>query len=444
MRRIAAVTLVLAVSATALAGRRDVNRDGRVDMEDVRALARMVAGLDPADPDCDQDGDGLLTMADVNALLAALDRAPARATPTPRPAAAAPSRPGAQFLVVEQAADGRVVVVVGAAGVRPGDRILGTYGSLAEAEAARRAVAGGGQPPAVASAAPPTPRPAVRATPTPAVPPAPAVPELAGAATAVPLVPGKALVIAPGWREGWLLQVIGDGTRANLRRQDLGHLARWYGRCAAPAAVFHAPRRCEAILVFVPELGEGRLFRGLWRRSLTESRVAFARTITGRSRSVLVLPRQGNDGRTAGLYLYHWPTGTALYSPGVTSGSRRAAAREVPGFPPAGHEPLVVPVEASNGATRSFALLDPAAGTVWLVLDVRPHPFEPRLAPTAVQLGSLGAPDTPLALTAAALREPDGSARAVLVVANIVIFMTILKQLTCYKISNHFLFIFWK
>ncbi len=392
MRRTLTCLLVLAVCGTAAAAaRRDVNRDGRVDMKDVRALARMAAGLDPADLDCDQNGDGVLTIEDVNILLALVrGQASGPATPTPAPAApagtaASGTAGGRQFLVVEQAADGKIVVAVGAAGIKPGDRVLGVYTTFAAAEAERLRLAGGAAP--APPQPPPTPTPVPTPTPIP-TPPAPATPELAGVVAAVPVGAGRTLLVAPGWRAGWLLSPIGDGSRANLVRQNLGPLARWQGRFATACALYSVPRRAEELFVFLPELAQGRVFRGLWRPTLTEVVVSFSTAIRGRARSVLPLARHGNDGRTAGVYLYHWPTGTALYAPRPGMGSRLVPSRHVNGFPLEAHEPVVLPVESREGATRSFVVIEPVTGAVWLVLDVRPHRYKPRGVRAGIDLAT--------------------------------------------------------
>ena len=65
-------------TVTLLGARMDVHRDGVLNDEDVRILGRMVAGLDPIDLDCDQNGDHVITLADVNLLLMRWPPQPAR------------------------------------------------------------------------------------------------------------------------------------------------------------------------------------------------------------------------------------------------------------------------------------------------------------------------------------------------------------------------------
>jgi len=449
-RLAAAAVLLVAFPALAASGRHDVNRDGRFDQDDVQALARMVAGLEPADLECDQNGDGLLTVADVESLQAALEAgetgpasqpgAQGTATDTAGAAAVgaadhtAPS--GVPFLVVREAKSGNVVVAVGGEGVKVGDRILGVFHTLDEAEAARQAFLAGGSPPAPAGTGHSTsPPPPVQASGS-AIPPdsaeaAPSVAELRGAVAAVPLGSGRALFVAPDWREGWLLNPIGDGSRANLVHQDLGAMSRWQGQFGRAAAVYHAPRRADSLLIYLPRRGDGRIFRGLWRRKLSEGRIAFSRALQGRigPRSVLPLLRQANNGKSTGLYLYHWPSGTALYSPTLSSNLHDIEPRAVSGFPAMAHEPLALPVESREGATRSFVLIEPQLGNVWLVLDVRPHPFHPQPVAAGVDLGTLRQPGSSgLSLAAAPLYGADGASRAALVADSVSGRMAVLED----------------
>ncbi len=424
MRRLSfLVFLLIAAPLAGADGRHDVNHDGRFDRKDVQALARMVAGLDPGDLQCDQNGDGLLTMADVESLSAALqagETAFSRPDTVPAGTGRQTANADVPFLVVREATDGNIVVVVGGAGVRVGDRILGVYHTLTEAEAARQAFLAGDSPPPAAPVNAPSaaraPRNAVAAVSGEAVP---VVPELRGTVAAIPLGSGRVLFVTSGWREGWLLNPIGDGSRANLLRQDLTPMSRWQGRFGTAAAVYHAPRRADSLFVYLPGSREGRIFRGLWRHRLTGGRIAFRRTFQGKigARSVLPLLRQANNGRTTGLYLYHWPSGTALYSSSLSSSLHDIEPRAVSGFPSLSHEPVVIPVESEEGATRSFVLIEPRTGELWLVLDVRPRPFHPQPVAAGVDLGTLRRAGSPgLSLAAASLYSPDGSSKAALIV----------------------------
>ncbi len=421
MKRTLACLLVLTMCGlAAAAGRRDVNRDGRVDMNDVRALARMAAGLDQADLEYDQNGDGVLTIADVTALQAFVQAQEHAATPAPHRRASSQSPSGRQFLLIEQAADGRVVVAVGTAGIRPGDRILGVYSTLAAAEAERVRLTGGSMPQAPPPVPTPTPSPVPTPTPipTPAVPP---TPELAGTVKAVPVGGGRTLLINGDWRNGWLLGPIGDGSRVNLIHQNLGPMSRWGSRLGIPCALYSTPRRADELFAFLPDVAEGQIFRGLWHPALSGLTVSFSRSIRGPARSVLPLPRQGNSGRTSGVYLYSWPTGITLYASPHNAGSDLVPARHVPGFPLTPHEPVVLPVESAKGATRSYTVIDPVQGTVWLVLDVRPHRYKPQGVRTNLDLTSLasGGGTGGLRIAAAPLYARDGHTSSALVVNGI-------------------------
>ncbi len=435
-----AVPVVLAAAVVAAADR-DVNGDGKVDREDVRALARMAAGLDPADLRFDQDGDGRITLTDVNRLMDGIvpsqeePAAAPRPTPTPPPErAAATSRaapvasppPGGamRFLVVEQAADSSIVVVVGAAGVKAGDRVLGVYPTLEEAVAQRDLRAGGGSVsggqvpgPRPASAAPAVqPPPAVAPpggmAPAPGVEPAARVRELDGVLRLVPMGPGRALAAGPDWRDGWLLEETGGAAGdAVLHRVRLDVLRDLDGPLAPPCAFFDSGGRGGSIFVFLPARGDARVVKDLRAgRRPRAARVMLVPTLQGRSGGVLAVPRRGKHGETTAVYLYHWPSGTALYGPGLSSGARRLNAQRLAGFPATRSEPVVVPVSGRAGATRSFTVVDPSSGGVWCVLDVRPHPAKPRTVSAAVDLGVLRPPGIAgrLALAAAPLVEAGG------------------------------------
>lgn len=436
------VLALLPAAVAAAGGKRDVNRDGKVDQEDVRALARMAAGLDPADLRYDQDGDGRITLTDVERLVdgmpapevdaAAAPRPtpnptptppPARAAAAPRPAPAeAPARRGAvQFLLVEQAADSAIVVVVGAAGVKPGDRVLGVYATLEEAVAERdrrtggRAAAGGPPPRPVAPARPAAPAPPPATAPAvqaPQVEAAQRVRELEGILSLVPMGPGRALAAGPGWRDGWLVEETGGSAGdAVLHRVELEVLRGLAGPLAPPCAFFDSGGRGGSVFVFLPARGDARIVKDLRAgRRPRASRVTLVPTLQGRSGGVLAVPRRGKHGETTAVYLYHWPSGTALYGPGLSSGARRLNARRLAGFPATRSEPLVIPVSGRAGATRSFTVVDPASGGVWCVLEVRPHPMKPRTVSAAVDLAGLQPPGTAgsLALAAAPLMEAGG------------------------------------
>ncbi len=142
MRRSLGLVLMISLIPTLLhAASRDVNRDGRVDREDVRALGRMVAGLDPVDLSFDQNGDHALTLDDVNLLLDSLPAesgssmtssgtGSATAGPTQGPAAGG----NLVFYALRQKAGGRCVVVAGEEGISPGDTVLGAFPDFQQAQ----------------------------------------------------------------------------------------------------------------------------------------------------------------------------------------------------------------------------------------------------------------------------------------------------------------------
>ena len=434
---------VLPLLLAAGIGNRDVNRDGRVNLADVKALGRMVAGLDSRDLSFDQDGDGALTLKDVNILYSSVSpeepgaadagtpatSAPARSQPTPTPTSRAAGT-SALFLVVEQATDGKIVVVVGAKGVKPGDRILAIYPTLAEADAHWRRVTGG-EPLAVPRGRTATATPFPTRTPTPMSPTptplptrspdtAPAIPELAGTVAVTPLAPGQALLSGPGWREGWVLRIDpGAGGAVILRRRRLDGLVRLKGPLTRPCALFDSRGRPAHLFTYLPARGEGRIFKGLLGGGpLHAVRVTMTPNLEGKSGRMLVLPRRDKRGATTAGYLYHWPTGTALYVPGLGGGAHRFNTSRVQRFPATVSKPLAVPVRGRAGATRSFVILDPASGGAWCILDVRPHPRRPRPISTAVNLLELARPGVPggISLAAAPLVRPDGSSSRALIV----------------------------
>jgi len=135
MRRLPAVMLLccLGVAVPLLGARQDINRDGRLDDEDVRVLGRMVAGLDPVDLDCDQNGDHAITLDDVNLLLNAI----AAGTPV-SPGAVGGKRPGAAagvvFYALQRNGGGSCLVVAGEAGIQAGDTVFGAFPSFQQAQ----------------------------------------------------------------------------------------------------------------------------------------------------------------------------------------------------------------------------------------------------------------------------------------------------------------------
>lgn len=133
MKRSALWALVLCLPLISTAGEVDVNRDGRIDQGDAKALARMVAGLDPVDLRYDQNGDGALTLDDVNHVLNSI---PPERTYT---SDAAPQLPPAgagniAFYAVKQKSGGRCVVVAGDEGISPGDTLFGVYATFQAAQ----------------------------------------------------------------------------------------------------------------------------------------------------------------------------------------------------------------------------------------------------------------------------------------------------------------------
>ena len=139
MKKLTVCCLALSMPLTSMAANRDVNRDGRIDQDDVTALARMVAGLDPVDLRYDQDGDNTLTLEDVNHLL---DAIPAEAGPgagiqtpaTIQSPASPQSVGGLAFYAIRQKNTGQCVVVAGGEGISPGDTVYGVSPSFGEAQ----------------------------------------------------------------------------------------------------------------------------------------------------------------------------------------------------------------------------------------------------------------------------------------------------------------------
>jgi hypothetical protein len=139
MRGIVIFCLALGLPLIAQAADRDVNRDGRLDQADVTALGRMVAGLDPVDLSHDQNGDGVLTLEDVNLLLDAIP--PDSMTQSTAQNSAAIGAVGSSstggtmaFYALRQKATGQCVVVAGEQGISPGDTIYGVFTSFGEAQ----------------------------------------------------------------------------------------------------------------------------------------------------------------------------------------------------------------------------------------------------------------------------------------------------------------------
>jgi len=137
MKKLAVCCLALTLPLSLIAADRDVNRDGWINQADVTALARMVAGIDPVDLRYDQDGDGALTLEDVNHVLDATAQGPissSTTTATPHTPPPSQSTGGMDFYAVRQKGTGQCVVVVGNEGISPGDTLFGVFPSFPEAQ----------------------------------------------------------------------------------------------------------------------------------------------------------------------------------------------------------------------------------------------------------------------------------------------------------------------
>ena len=132
-----ALAVLIGVSAAA---DRDLDSNGVVDRNDVIALGRMVAGIDPPDLRYDQNGDGMLTLEDVEILLDAVPQVlePGGQRTDSVASSAGSFTPGNDdliFYAVYRKADGACVVVAGEEGITAGDTIYGAFPSYAAAEA---------------------------------------------------------------------------------------------------------------------------------------------------------------------------------------------------------------------------------------------------------------------------------------------------------------------
>ncbi|NOZ78575.1 MAG: hypothetical protein GXP48_05240 [Acidobacteria bacterium] len=345
---------------------------------------------------------------------------PPLATVTPTPP---PSQPAAlRYLLVKEKASGRLVIVAGEQGVSPGDRILGIYRSLAEASAARSRVVP--QAP-LRAAPPPTPTPAPLPPvapppePTPVRPtPPPGTPELINPAAVTAVGPGQVLVVGSDWGNARLLRAT-DGRPgvAVLVPRNLRHLSLEKPRLSGLCPILQKGRRWGSILVFSPRRGDGMVIRNLDGGRPRSSRINFVPTLTVKGGGVAVAPRNGQKGETSAVYLYHWPTGTALYAPRFFNGGPGIRGAKVPRFPATASRPAIVQVTAHGFATRSYVIIDPASGGVWCVLNVRPRPARPRVVETAVDLPrSLGSGSGgPHDIVAAALYRAGGASSRALV-----------------------------
>ncbi len=202
-------------------------------------------------------------------------------------------------------------------------------------------------------------------------------------------------------------------------RKDLRHLSLEQPGLSTLCPLLRRGGRWGSLLTFSIRRGDAMVIRDLDSARPKSSRVHFVPTLTAKGGGVLVAPRHDEKtGETTAVYLYHWPSGTALYAPRFSTGGRGVRGTKVPRFPATALQPAVVQVAAPGYATRSYLIVDPVSGGVWCVLDVRPHPTKPRIVETALDLpktlGSVAGRSH--GITAATLYRTDGSSSRALAV----------------------------
>ncbi len=313
------------------------------------------------------------------------------------------------YFVVQEAGSSTPVVMAGSRGLKPGDRVLGTYGTLDDATRALQRHARGGPslpgavaadvvsvPVAASAVSDPPPTPAPTPAPARAAAPSSGVAQLVLSSAVVSIGPARCLIIDSRGSRTWILEAAG-GTpeRARLRPVPEPFAGSPMKQPMTLSAVLRGGRIVDGLLAFRNRLGDAFFFDGADRQPAAWERrhITFQSQIRVEPGSVLLLPREDVGGATTGVYIYHYPSSTTLYCRGFRHSLQQAPSRRVEGLPRFSAPPSVVPVLRRGGATRSYVFLDGVGGTVWCLLNVRPHPLTPRPQRTRLDLrNALGIP----------------------------------------------------
>lgn len=402
---IRAIVLLLSFSALlSFAGNlHDINSDGRLDQEDVAALGRMVAGLDPVRLECDQNHDGVIDLSDVNLLLESL---PADADYPSMPGISSgkgpatenpPSRDSStRFYAVQRKIGGQCLVVVGDEGLEAGDLVFGAFPSFQQAQ--YQVVSRCGGAPATGST-PATQGPSAR--------------QKAGLLTVSISKDSKTssgiYSFDPMTGKGFFIDKVGkkpyQARRRPMRHSCFSVIGRPEGRSARPGEILMEGIRgsrgvFKALLFVDTTTGKMGYLSGLdvdptggRLRPLPGSPAA---GLAGPDGNYLLMMRLSGSGKTLGAYLYHATTGECRLFREIFTLPSEAASVAVSSLPSIPSGTAGCTLSAAGGATEALMLIDPDSGRIYRVDGVRKGPAQLRAstlsANTSSSFGKASAP----------------------------------------------------
>jgi hypothetical protein len=403
------VALAAACASPAFA-RSDVNRDGRLDDQDVKALARMVSGLDPADPSCDQNGDGRLTLDDVDALLAEIQAREATAKSGPelgfggsRGPGTAAGGPGAteseatgadadtsvrttggglSFFAIRQKATGDCVVVAGEEGISPGDTVYGAYPAFQPAQDALAAecVSGGADTAADTglSMAPDGSGRSLLASPILAAPKFDNdestegiffVSLETGNAFFIDRVKGSPLSVRTRTLNQNVFQALGRPPGDSARHGDIliGSIRKKSGQMHALLLL----DTTSGAMAYITDLDD-RSYEG----RLRPIRGRPAERLAGDDGNFALVMWEARSGRTDGAFFVNGTTGDCLFFEGVGTLETNLIARTAPTLPVMPGGVSAMPIHADDESTSHMLLMDNRLGTLYYAELPRKRPWD--------------------------------------------------------------------
>jgi hypothetical protein len=359
------------------AGNQDVNRDGRVDDADVKALARMVAGLDPPDLDFDQDGDFEITLEDVDILLASMATGPAARDSKPilgftttRPPAKTPVAGALSFFAIRQRATGQCIVVAGNEGVAPGDTVLGVFPFFQPAQDVITSQCTNSQ-----AQARPEPQQVgvIRESDSLIASPILAVPKLdnddstkgiffisleTGNAFFIDKVKGSPLSVRTRSLNQNVFKALDRRPGQSARHGDIlvGSIQKKNGQMHALLLV----DTTSGAMSYISEL-DSRSFEG--RLSPIYGKPALGLTSGGGPFALAMW--EAPSGKTDGAFLFNGRTGQGIFLEGVGDLDSTLTVKHTPPLPPMPGGLSVMPIHSSDESTANILLIDHTAGSVF-------------------------------------------------------------------------------
>lgn len=378
------ILLAFLASALLFGASRDVNQDGVVDQGDVRALGRMVAGLDPADLRFDQNGDHALTLDDVNLLLEGIPSSGDSTMNSSKTAGESPQRDvevptsatkGLVFYALRKKPTGHCVVVAGEEGISPGDTVLGAFSTFQQAqyEVVSRCDQRG-------QTGRPTPKPEV---PTPVVEQKPGI--LTVQATARGGVTKGVYLFDLRDGTGFYFDDIGDRAYKVRKRKLRSSLFEAVGRTipASAGEILAGPicgrgGELQAILVVEPGTGNMGYLAGLDVAPIGGRPVRIAgrpaSDLAGAGGHYALIMRRKGSGKTLGAYLIRTSTGEGSIFRDISEQPVSLRSSATSSLPSIEGPVSTCAILNSSEETSGFLMLDMGAGALYVVRGVDHEP----------------------------------------------------------------------